>query len=238
MYARQIEGLDEPLTFGVSGKLIMNVLVMYDRQTGSLWSQILGQAVEGELAGTQLTPLPALQTTWEAWRALHPETLALNKGYPGARDPYDSYYRDSRAGVLGETRADNRLPRKELGLGLIIAGQPAFYPFSRLSAEGVVNDRVGDHPLLVVFRPEATTGLAFDPSVDGQVLTFSQETGDNGDLVLVDDQTASRWNSWTGTALAGPLAGQALARVPATTSFWFGWKDWHPDTHLYGDLDR
>ncbi|MBI3286672.1 MAG: DUF3179 domain-containing protein, partial [Chloroflexi bacterium] len=35
MYARRIGG--EEYTFGVSGKLIMNTLVMYDRQTGSLW---------------------------------------------------------------------------------------------------------------------------------------------------------------------------------------------------------
>ena len=40
MYAREIEGRE--LTFGVSGKLIMNALVLYDRQTDSLWSQFLG----------------------------------------------------------------------------------------------------------------------------------------------------------------------------------------------------
>ncbi len=44
MYAREVDGYPTPLTFGVSGKLIMNVLVMYNRQTQSLWNQILGQA--------------------------------------------------------------------------------------------------------------------------------------------------------------------------------------------------
>ena len=49
MYSREIDG--QEFTFGVSGKLIMNVLVMYDRQTESLWAQLLGEAVEGDTAG-------------------------------------------------------------------------------------------------------------------------------------------------------------------------------------------
>ena len=43
MYARDIAG--QELNFGVSGKLIMNALVMFDRQTETLWSQFLGEAV-------------------------------------------------------------------------------------------------------------------------------------------------------------------------------------------------
>ena len=43
----------------------MNGLVMYDRESGSLWSQVAGQAVDGEFAGQELTIIPAPQTTWE-----------------------------------------------------------------------------------------------------------------------------------------------------------------------------
>ena len=82
MYDREIEG--QEYTFGVSGKLIMNVLVMYDRQTDSLWSQLLGEAVEGPLAGTKLTFIESLQTTWAEWKALHPNTLALQKTFQGS----------------------------------------------------------------------------------------------------------------------------------------------------------
>ncbi len=235
MYARQVEDYPEPLTFGVSGKLIMNALVMYDRQTESLWSQILGQAVQGELTGTKLTPLAVTMTTWANWRQLHPDTLALDKGYQGSRDPYTGYYRDDRAGVLGETRRDERLPRKELGLGMVLNGQPAYYPFSRLAEERVVNDVVAGQPLLVTFQPEVATALVFKREVDGQVLTFQMEESDDpSQFFLVDAETGSRWNGWVGGAFEGPLAGTALERVPATTAFWFGWKDWHPDTYVYG----
>jgi len=90
VYSRVING--EEYTFGVSGKLIRNVLVMYDRQTESLWSQLLGETVQGPLVGTKLEFLPAFQTTWEDWKNLQPDSLALRKGYYGSRDPYSSYY--------------------------------------------------------------------------------------------------------------------------------------------------
>ena len=100
MYAREIDGRE--FTFGVSGKLIRNVLVMYDRQTEALWSQLIGEAVEGEMIGTELTYLPSWFTTWSEWKHMHPDTLALTKPYSGGRDPYASYYASNRAGVIGQ----------------------------------------------------------------------------------------------------------------------------------------
>ena len=82
MYSREIDGKE--FTFGVSGKLIMNALVMYDRQTDSLWGQIIGEAIQGPMKGTTLEFIPAIHTTWEDWKRLHPDTLALRKGYFGA----------------------------------------------------------------------------------------------------------------------------------------------------------
>ena len=55
----------------------MNALVMYDHQTDSLWSQFTGAAIIGSFAGTKLKILPALQTTWERWKELHPDTLVV-----------------------------------------------------------------------------------------------------------------------------------------------------------------
>ena len=76
VYAREIEGRE--LLFGVSGKLIMNALVMYDRETDSLWSQFLGVAVKGPLERTPLEPIGTTLTEWATWRELHPDTLVLD----------------------------------------------------------------------------------------------------------------------------------------------------------------
>jgi hypothetical protein len=51
--------------------------------------------------------------------------------------------------------------------------------------------------------------------------------------LIVDEQTGTRWQAWTGIAVEGELAGQRLKQLPATGVFWFGWKDFYADTLIY-----
>ena len=233
MYGREIEG--EVHTFGVSGKLIMNVLVMYDRETRTLWSQFLHRGVKGPLTGTDLELVPATQTTWGLWHGLHPDTLVLNKRGGYRSDSYSSYYRNGRAGVLGESTADGRLHRKELVLGLGVDGAAKAYPLAALEDQPVVNDRVGDRDIMVFMDTDADTALAFSRMVDGRTLTFRAGGGVSGPhATLVDNETGSRWVALTGAAIEGELAGSTLERVPTHLSFWFAWKDWNPRTEVFG----
>jgi hypothetical protein len=230
VYSREIDG--QEYTFGVSGKLIMNVLVMYDRQTQSLWSQLLGEAVDGDLQGTKLEFFPSWMTTWEDWKTRYPDTQALVKGYSGAVDPYDSYYESDAPGVIGEARRDDRLQTKQFVVGVALGDEAVAYPFSVLSFEPVVNDVVSGTPVLVVFSEDTGTGVVFDREVEGQTLTFSLSNSEA--LTLTDAETGSTWEGLTGLANDGPLAGEELTRVRSTASFWFGWKDWYPKTRAYG----
>jgi hypothetical protein len=230
VYSRIIDG--QETTFGVSGKLIRNVLVMYDRNTESLWSQLLGEAVEGELKGTKLEYFPSVMTTWAEWKAQYPDTVALVKGFSGSSDPYDSYYASGRAGVIGETYQDDRLQTKQFVVGVALGDGAAAYPFSVLSLEPVVNDEVGGNPILVVFGDDSVTSAVFSREVGDQTLTFSLE--DPESLALTDAETGSTWQGLTGQATGGPLAGERLPRLKSTNSFWFGWKDFYPDTRVYG----
>ena len=229
MYAREVDG--EELTFGVSGKLIRNVLVMYDRQTNSYWSQLLGESIEGEKKGTKLEFVPSWFTTWGEWKKMHPDSIALSKGYAGSGDQYAGYYRSPEAGVIGETLQDDRLYTKEFVVGVESANNAVAYPFSILNDEPVVNDSVGKMPVLVVFEKDSATAVVHSRIVNGQTLTFSQ--GDSP-LTLVDAETGSIWDGISGIATEGELAGTTLDRIKSTTSFWFGWKDFWPDTKVYG----
>ncbi len=229
MYAREIEGRE--FTFGVSGKLVRNVLVMYDRETESYWSQLLGEAIQGEMAGTRLEFLPSWMTTWGDWKARHPDTLALVKPFAGAGDRYAGYYQSGQTGIMPETIRDDRLYVKEFVVGVELPGDLAkAYPFRALNAAPVVNDAVGEHQLLVVFNVDPLAWAAYDREVAGQLLTFSP--GDEP-WILTDDQTGTTWDGFSGEAIAGPLAGTTLRRFKSTSSFWFGWTDFHPDTLVY-----
>ena len=232
MYGRTGDGVVH--TFGVSGKLIMNALVMYDHQTNTLWSQFLRKGVKGPLAGQELEVIPVTQTTWALWRELHPDTLVLDKKGRYQGDTYTFYYGDSRAGVLGESRKDDRLDKKELVLGVDIETKTKAYPFRVLEKELVVNDTVQGSDILVFFDNTTDTALAFDSNVEGRALTFSIEgEPDGAATVLVDAETGSRWLAFTGRAVEGELKGAVLGRVLSHLSFWFAWKDWNPDTELY-----
>ena len=240
MYARTVEepntGEEKLLTFGVSGKLVMNVLVMFDNETDTYWSQLLGDALEGELAGAKLTPVSSVQTTWAAWKEAHPETKALRTGGTGGYDTYDSYYGSSSLGVLGESRADDRLSPKELVAGAVLDGQPIVYPHTALRDDRVANDTVDDLAVTVFYDPDTRTAVLYerlvvDANGEEQLLTF--EATDNH-IEFVDKETGSLWLLLSGTAIDGPLQGTQLTQIPSTSSFWFGWKDWYPDTLIYG----
>ena len=67
----------EELIFGNQGALFRNAMTWWDHDTGSVWSQTLGEAILGPLAGKQLEPVPSTLTLWVAWRRVWPGTLVL-----------------------------------------------------------------------------------------------------------------------------------------------------------------
>ena len=220
MYAREIDGTEH--TFGVSGKLIMNALVMYDHQTKTLWSQFLGQGVQGPLKGAKLEFVPVTQTQWRLWRQAHPDTLVLDKRGGYQRDSYESYYTSGALGVLGEARRDDRLPSKVLVVGVALEGQAKAYPLEILGLQPVVNDSVGGEEILVFLEQATDTALVYRREVNGEPHTFElYREGAGAEAVLVDKETGSKWMVLSGRAFEGPLAGSTLERSLSHLSFWF-----------------
>ena len=91
---------DEVLSFGVSGLLYRSNLLMYDRQSESLWSQISAEAVTGQRVHQRLRSLRSRTVRWGRWKAEHPDSdiLSPNTGYPRpyGRSPYGDYARSRR----------------------------------------------------------------------------------------------------------------------------------------------
>lgn len=236
MYDRRIAGKE--LTFGVSGKLHANSLIMYDHQTDSLWSHLAGAAVAGPMQGEKLKPLPSMFTKWDTWKRLHPNSKVLTTGRSGffasPRDPYESYYRSPDTGIIPTRVSDNRIYPKEYVLGLVLSGKAKAYPFSVLSRHPMINDTFRAVPLLVVFDTDSTTGVIFNRNLDGKTLSFNQVKKPGAKSpVLADDVTGSVWDGLSGTSLQGYYKGKKLEALPMTPSFWFGWVDHYPDTELF-----
>ncbi len=101
MHVRQVG--DQTLTFIVSGKLWRNSLIMQDKETGSLWSHVTGECLEGDYLGTQLEMIPMVQTTWRQWSADHPETRVLKKSAEVKSSHYEKYFADPERTGLFQT---------------------------------------------------------------------------------------------------------------------------------------
>jgi hypothetical protein len=233
-FEREIDG--EPVQFGVSGQLYNSDLLMYDRKSDSLWSQITGTAVVGPLTGSVLPLYPSEIMTWDDWRRTYPDSEVLTTDTGSIRnynvDPYSGYYSDGSLWfpVAG---MDARLPVKERVTGVEVNG-PVYgaYPDSAIIEHGPVNDVVGDTPLLVVADPETgNTIRVFDRRVGNGNQTLAFQVSDDGQA-LVDDATGSQW-SFAGEAVAGELVGTRLAEIVPVKGFWFAWYAFHQDTELW-----
>ena len=153
--------------FGVSGLLYNSDVLLYDRQTESLWSQLRMQAVAGPLKGQRLAAVPLIHTSWRAWRAEHPDTqvLSIDTGFDRdyERDPYAGYMASSEV-YFPVSASSRRYHPKERVLGLEVDGRFKAYPFAELSRSG--DDEIGDsfagRKLTIRFDPAAKSARAFD----------------------------------------------------------------------------
>ncbi|CAN5789063.1 DUF3179 domain-containing protein [soil metagenome] len=152
--------------FGVSGLLYNSDVLMYDRGTESLWSQIARRAVTGPLQGSTLELLPLVHTTWGRWRREHPDGIVLSRetGHQREydRDPYLTYASDPRA-MFPVSDRDSRLPEKELVLGIERDGVTIAFPLAMLDEQTrPVRARVGPEDVFVYWFRDSWTAFATD----------------------------------------------------------------------------
>ena len=157
----------KPLSFGVSGLLYNSDVLVYDRQTQSLWSQILAQAVSGPLKGSKLMTVALTHTNWADWKRRHPNTqvLSTDTGFARdyTRDPYAGYTQDPTI-MFPVTGRSLRYHPKELVIGIEAGGKFKAYPFvelAKINGDKML-DTLGGKTLTVRFDPEHRTGSIFD----------------------------------------------------------------------------
>jgi hypothetical protein len=244
-FERTVDG--QVLDFGTSGRLFQANLVMYDRQTKTLWTQFTGRAVVGEgFVGTELDRVPTSLLAWDDFKTAVPDGVVLSPdSEPGrdyGRNPYTGY-EDSGDQFLFRGDRDDRLPPNSRVVGLGTDRDPVAIPLDRLSEEGVVEVDVDGDPVTVWWAPGQSSALdratvdegrdvgstaAFVPVLeDGTELTFTPLDEDGG--TFTDDQTGSTWNL-LGEAIDGEHAGERLQAVSRDDTFWFVWFAFQPDT--------
>ncbi len=217
-FSRVVEG--QELTFDFSGMTLDNSMVMQDRQSQTLWSQVRLEAVEGAMAGQRLELLASNQMTWQEWASQYPDTTLVIDPRAPAREI-------SMIPVVptGPTVAPDAYHGYVAG---VAQGETAMaFPLEAVTMQGVVNSEIEGTPLVLVNGDEPGAVTLWERTVEGQTLTFSRQ-GDQ----LVDEETQSVWNAETGIAESGDLAGSQLTPFDAWISDWRGWLDAYPQTTL------
>jgi hypothetical protein len=231
--------------FGVSGMLRNSDMVMYDRQTESLWEQITGKAIVGELTGQQLKIVASETVPFQVLSTQFPEAKVLSRetGYrrPYGQNPYVNY--ESSNQPIFPVRSPGKLSVSlmERLVAITEGGKTKAYPFSWLRKTRIVEDAVDSKRFVIFFQHGMRTALdaarigdsndvgavgVFSPELDGTRLTFEQING-----TIVDQQTRSSWNLF-GIGTAGPLVGRRLTPVDHTVAFAFAWLAFRPETEM------
>lgn len=149
---------DEALTFGVSGLLYNSDVLLYDQQTESLWSQLLGKAISGEYSGKELQQIPTARMSWGEWLKRNPNSTSMDPDLPTGlkydTDPYQSYQKSSKLMFPVKEESD-KLPSKEIVIGIDVDGTTKAYPFSKLKKEeGSLTDTLNGKTFTIHFNKE------------------------------------------------------------------------------------
>jgi len=164
VYARRVE--DRELTFDFADGLLNNNLLIVDRETDSVWSQLHGKAVIGPMGGKPLTVIPSIQTTWKFWRERHPDTRVMKPGDTPGR-PY--HYRNRPVGQPSRKNPKKGHDLSALGFGLAFGDEALWVSLEDLAKRNnPVTLTLGGQSVRLFHDEDAMTAWAEDD--DGNLL--------------------------------------------------------------------
>jgi hypothetical protein len=216
---------DADPTFGVSGLLYNSNLLLYDRQGGSVWSQLLELAVFGPRQGDRPQNIRLFETTFATLKNMYPDAVVLSRD-TGHTRVYDDYpygdYKTEPQLIFRVSRHDNRMHVKQRVIGIHEDNRSKVYQLGAFGASTqTINDQFNNQPIVVVGNSVLSFAAIYSRVLaDGTILNFSPI---NDDLpnVMSDDEG----NVWDilGTAVSGPRAGTQLAATRSYVAMWFAW---------------
>jgi hypothetical protein len=209
--------------------------IMRDEETGSWWQQVSGEAVQGSLKGQKLTEVFHDELTFALWKREHPngrvlrpdEKILTARKYESA----DWEQQVAKMPVRIDGKQDNSLPPRALIGGITIHNQTKAYPIETLEKQKLILDMIGGTEIAIFLGEDKKSVRAFERKIDGgKTLEFFVKPDT---LEIVDAETGSSWD-FSGKAVKGELTGAQLKKIFVLKDFWFDWKNYHPDTAIYG----
>ena len=218
-------------TFGVSGLLYNSNLLLYDRRTESLWSQLKLQCVNGDLIGERPTLYNIVETDWRTWKKLYPETLVLSEDTGLSRN-YDTYpdgdYKTNDNYLLFlPAPHDRRLPNKKRVYAIIDNDKSKAYQFEDFTGGKAIIDTFNNKKYLIVGDENIINSFALN--LDNEELNFEYELSASGGF-FKDNLGTIR--SVFGNVVSGDL-GDYLTPANSVISYWFAMGAFYPELEIH-----
>lgn len=193
-----------------------------DALTKSWWRQATGEAIAGPLKGNTLPEFASMQATIDKWFTLYPNALVMQAD-EASDEQYDSLRRFEQGKSKGGLTHTDSLSWKDKSwiIGIQIENSSKAYDWNRLKKERIINDEIGDTPIVLVMSMDTLNFAAFQRPEKTIEFTLSSDT-------LVSQE--SMYDLF-GRNLEDPS--QQLKRVSAYQEFWHSWKTFHPTTETY-----
>jgi hypothetical protein len=164
---------EQTLSFGVSGRLYHSNLLLYDRQTDSLWSQITAEAVAGRMTGAKLRTVPFMMTTWREWRQQHPHSrVVVERRVPAVFSALGKTLQtllSPLGGIHWPLSARPQIALDELVLGVTMGEVQKAYPLAILARTASLTDIIEGTEVRIVFVPESA--FAYAEKITGERLS-------------------------------------------------------------------
>jgi hypothetical protein len=228
-------------SFGVSGLLFNSNLLLYDRETASVWSQMYETAVNGTRIREVPERIQIIEGEYSTLRDMFPgsELLSRNTGFSREYTTYPyGNYRESAGLLYPVTNEDNRMHPKtriigiRAGTGVDSTDETKVYQLGAFGdTNNVINDQVGNQSIVVIGNSELNYSVIYNRELaDGTILNFSPIDGD-GANVMSDDE-GNVWDLF-GSAVSGPRAGEQLGMTNSYTAYWFAWVAHFPNAEVH-----
>jgi uncharacterized protein DUF3179 len=230
VWERTIEG--RVLSFRLAGINNQN-FIMQDRETGSWWQQVSGQAILGPLKGKQLRRVFHDELTFGEWTRELPGGRVLAPAADTAWKRFSENWeaKTAHAPVRVHASLDRRLEPRAVVFGIEANGSAKAYPLERVLEQAPLHDRLGGVPIVLLVGPDGKSVRGFEARLDGRELELVRPVnGPDGEVS--DVATGSRWN-FRGEAVSGSLQGRRLTPVYLLRDYWFDWMTYHPATGVY-----
>jgi len=218
--------------FGVSGLLYNTNLILYDRESGSYWSQLKLECINGKFIGSSPETVNIIETTWGVWKEMYPSTKILSDKQGFSRNyaeyPYGGYKEDDSFLYFPVSKSNSSIPNKNRVHAIIQGNSAKVFEFSSFGDGKTIKSEFLSDKILIVGNPKMINSYILGPQHANLIFEYDFSTPEH----YFKDNEGNKWNV-LGVAVDGPRIGEELVSTNSLMSYWLAIPPFFSNIEIY-----